>query len=118
VPYGWPDKRIDTETLSTFSNSCLFASYSRDKKKPSLDYAIVPVTEQFRYECEAVNALQKGQQSLNDKNFGNLSDAQSLWNNIHIYKGRTVATLETQGILGADDSAVETSSYSLLIKSL
>ena len=90
MPYGWLDKTIDAEILSLFSNSCLFASNSRDENKPSLDYAIVPVTEQFRYACEAFNALQKGQQSLNDKKFGNLADVQSLWNNIHYYKGRTV----------------------------
>ena len=123
VPYGWLNKNIDAEILSTFSNSCLFASYSRDEKKPSLDYAIMPVTEQFRCECEAYNTLQEGQQTLNDRMFGNLADVRSLWNNIHNYNGRTVhkrgiATLETQGILGVDDLVVETSSRSLQFKSL
>ena len=44
VAYGWLTdayKNKGEDMMSSFSSSCLFASYSRDKSKPYLDYARV-----------------------------------------------------------------------------
>ena len=122
VAYGWltdAHKNGDKDKLSLFSNSCLFASYSRDEPKPYLDYAIVPVTERFRLECDAL-MVPIDRPTLNGKRFGRLNDAKSFWRSGYAnYEGNTVhkrgiATQETEGIL-ADDS-IDTQGHSLVIE--
>ena len=107
VAYGWLTdayKNKGEDMMSSFSSSCLFASYSRDKSKPYLDYAIVPVTEQFRQECEALMAPNVGA-TLNGIRFGRFNDTRSFWrNNYAGCRGHTpfIRGLETEEIKSTD----------------
>lgn len=109
--YKHEDKR---HLISSFSSSCLFATYSREEKKPYLDYAIVPINEKFQRECDIIAS--KDHPILNGKRFGSLTDAKMAWEcasgGSTVHK-RGIATHETEGILAA---STESQGQSLVIE--